>query len=76
MRAFYDFIGTGVERASGWLHLLLDESFFPLSDWNDNKFSEDEYGNTTGESNEAEAIEESYESVEGMKVEGRGWIWG
>ena len=69
MRAFYHFIGTGVERASGWFRPLLEESSFPPSDWNDNQFSEDENGNASGEINEAEAIEESSESLESMEID-------
>ena len=62
MRAFYHFIGTGVERASGWFRPLLEESSFPPSDWNDNQ---DENGNASVETNEAEAIEK----VESMEID-------
>ena len=51
MRAFYYFLGTGIEQETTWFRPLQEEEEVPLVDWSDNVFDEDEAEHMSVEQN-------------------------
>ena len=61
MRAFYHFLGTGIEHESSWFRPLLEEEDIPQVDWNDNLVSNENENETEQMSVESNTSSEQVE---------------